>query len=178
MGFEVIGKVFDGRSTTAGIDIGFAGGGITATGRLEYNENEKAGITAIILPDTVKKIGERAFANTAITSFTMPDSVIEVGTDIFTNCRELTEIRLSDNIEVLADSLGFPILFGFSGSSSLQKINLPRNLKRIGPNAFLGLSELTELVIPDGISVEFGDFGFDPFDSNNEPWIKEGERNM
>ena len=140
-------------------------------------------ITSLILPNTVRKIGDGAFSRTAITRFDMPDSVTEIGAVLFEGCNAITEIHLSDNI---VDLVGSPPLFVpaslFSSSSgtsdynrSLRKINLPKNLKRIGHLAFNGLSELTELVIPDTLeSVEFG-----TFDQMWTPrrWTKEGVRN-
>ena len=160
---EIEDRVFDGESFTWSANIN------TGSTSVETKTNKNAGITSITIPDTVRKIGIGAFSNTAITSFNMPDSVTEIGLSLFSGCTALTEVRLSDNIEEINDRYGTG-LFGLGGSSSLKKFNLPKNLKRIGTRAFSGLSELTELVIPDGMTVEFGVI------NTYDGWLKEGTR--
>jgi hypothetical protein len=118
--------------------------------RMVSKKNDKAGITSITIPKTVRKIGSGAFAYTSITKFDMPDSVTEIGEDLFDGCEKLTEIRFSDNIEVLSNGV-------CSRCKALKKVNLPKNLKKIGSWAFTACGELTELVIPNTLkSIEFG----------------------
>ena len=141
----------------------------------------KRAITSIIIPNTVRKIGYNAFAGTAITRLDMPDSVTSIGAGdtsgkIFEGCSQLTEIRFSDNIEYIPNILGA----GYNSQNrSLTKINLPKNLKMIGINAFNYASELTEIVIPDTLaSVEF--VNVTGLSSSGEPskWLKEGDYDM
>jgi hypothetical protein len=125
---------------------------------------DKRKITAIIIPDTVKKIGTRAFAETGITSIVIPDSVTEIGFYLFDDCEELTEIKFSDSLETIPD------IIYFSSLTALKKSNLPKNLKRIADGSFTGCRELIELIIPDTLTtVEFG-----RFDGNGE-WHKDPE---
>jgi hypothetical protein len=105
---------------------------------------KNAGITAIILPNTVKKIGHRAFTGTAITQFIMSDNVTEIGQHLFYNCKALTEVHLSDSIDTIEGAL-------FDGCKSLKKVNLPKSLKYLGI-AFENCGELSELVIPPEIT--------------------------
>jgi hypothetical protein len=161
---EIGKEVFDGSS------LDFSA--FLTTGRVldvESKDNEKAGITTIIIPNTVKKIGRSAFANTAITSIVIPDSVTELdfytitGSGLFSGCKQLTEIKFSDNIEFIPGSLG-----GTWGLPALQKITLPKNLKQIGEYAFSSAGELTEIIIPDTLtSVEFVRTGDD---WSTDPW--------
>jgi len=116
--------------------------------------NSRSAITSIIIPDTVTKIGYRAFRGTAITRFDMPDSVTEIGEDLFEYCSKLTELRLSDNIELLRNLGGYSV----GCLTALRKINLPSNLGRIQGSALVNTGELTELEIPANLTtVEFGD---------------------
>ena len=125
--------------------------------------NNKNGITAITLPNTVKKIGRIAFGRTAITKFVMPDSVTEIGTDLFYDCEALTEVHLSDRIEMIPGSL--------AGCKNLKKVNLPKSLKRIGEYVFASQGELNELVIPPELtSVEFGKLDY------RGKWVKGGDK--
>jgi hypothetical protein len=163
---EIGDEVFNGETFTISLKSLGGGGGLDNM-NMQSKANSKGGLTSITLPNTIKKIGKKTFANTAITTFTMPDSVTEIstglfGSSIFEGCDQLAEVRLSDNLEMV-DSV-----FGLHGGKALKKINFPKNLKRIDKNAFLACGELTELVIPDSlISVEFGKW--DVFDNK---WTK------
>jgi hypothetical protein len=144
---EIGDDTFNGKSMTFSVDINSGSSSIGA------KNNKKAGITEIIIPDTVKKIGRSAFANTVISSIVIPDSVTELafsnimGSLLFTGCKQLAEIKFSDNIEFLPGLLG-----GFGGLPALKKVNLPKNLKWIEIGCFSGCGELTEIVIPDEIT--------------------------
>jgi hypothetical protein len=148
---EIGNNAFDGKSMTFSLDWD------SSTASTGSKANEKAGIVSISIPNTVKKIGTGAFANTAITSIVIPDSVTELAFDrtgnsfLFSGCKLLAEIRLSDNIEFIPDLFG-----GFVGLPALKKVNLPKNLKRICGSAFSSAGELSELVIPDTLTeIEF-----------------------
>jgi hypothetical protein len=146
---EIASSAFDGKTYTIT-------GGFSDYNPFGSEENKNVGITSITIPDTVKKIGSYAFANTSITRFIMPDSVTELsvsfGTnDIFHNCLLLSEVRLSDNLETLTYFGSLPVL---------QKINLPKNLKEMDRNTFMKYGELNVLTIPDTVkSIEFGVWG-------------------
>jgi hypothetical protein len=162
---EIGSEVFAGETTTIGLNSLFGGGGL-GNMNIQSKVNEKAGITELVLPNTVKKIGYAAFAHTAITKFEMPDSVIEIDGNIFRGCNQLAEVHLSDNIEEIRESIG---------GTSLKKINLPKNLKWIGEYAFQGYGELTDLLIPDTLTVNFGAYGVYGGDTK-ETWKKVGEK--
>jgi hypothetical protein len=165
---EIGEEAFNGKSMTWSVDINI--NSQTASGNVGSKANEKAGITAIIIPDTIKKIGREAFANTAITSIVIPDSVTELGVGgvfggdsrLFQGCKELTEIKFSDSLEIIPEQIGGP---------ALKKVNLPKNLKRIADYSFIGCGELIELIIPDTLTtVEFGAF-------YKGEWLKYPEEN-
>jgi hypothetical protein len=143
---EIGSEVFAGETTSVSL-YSLGGGGGLNNMNIQSKGNEKAGITEIVLPNTIKKIGYAAFASTAITKFDMPDSVTEIDGEIFKGCKQLTEVHLSDNIEEIRGGIG---------GTSLKKMNLPKNLKWIGEYAFQGYGELTDLVIPDTLTVSFG----------------------
>ncbi|MCL2763281.1 MAG: leucine-rich repeat domain-containing protein [Treponema sp.] len=138
-----------GEGAFSGSDIQIT---TTQSGRASARkqQNDRAGIVAITIPNTVTEIGSWAFQDTAITRFTMPDSVVEIGHGVFSGCDNLAELRLSDNITILKT------LSGLSGLKSLRKANLPAKLEILADNTFFGCGELSELIIPDSIqSVRF-----------------------
>ena len=167
---EIGDSVFDGKSLTFNWNSN-----ISDINSVDSKKNKNAEITSITLPNTVTKIGRSAFANTAITKFIMPDSVTEIGESLFSGCEALTEVHLSDSIEEIIHAYSTN-LFGYS-NKSLKKINLPKNIKRIGESVFAYCSELSELVIPDNLtSVEFGviaDVGYGKLGGQGK-WTKDG----
>ena len=51
-------------------------------------------LTAILMQDTVKTIGDCAFRRTSITSIVVPDSVTTMGDGVFRDCKKLADITL------------------------------------------------------------------------------------
>jgi hypothetical protein len=53
-------------------------------------------LTSVSIPDSVTKIGDRAFAGcTSLTSISIPDSVTSIGDSAFDGCTSLTSVSLS-----------------------------------------------------------------------------------
>jgi hypothetical protein len=166
---------FNGETTTFSMP---SWGSKPADVDIGSKSNEKAGITAIIIPNTVRKIGYNAFAHTAITSLYIPDSVTELvhaglfsSSNIIYGCKQLVEVRLSDNLERIPG-----LASGFSKSPPVRKINLPKNLKQIGELAF-AFSELTELIIPETLTViEFVECD-NGWGDRDDKWVKDKDPN-
>ncbi len=60
----------------------------------------------VTLPDTIEKIGVRAFAKCGLSQFTIPDSVTEIEFGAFGMCESLTQITVPQSVEKLG-SLAF-----------------------------------------------------------------------
>ena len=59
-------------------------------------------ITSMVIPNTVTKIGNRAFSNQGnLTSVTLPTSLVEIGGAAFSGCRALTSISLPASIRTI-----------------------------------------------------------------------------
>ena len=118
----VIPAEIEGMPVTAIADMAFDG--------LDRNGNRLAG--EIVLPDTITRIGERAFNECYYISGTLrlPDSVTEIGQYAFCNCKAL------------------------SGT-----LTLPANLQSIGSYAFFSTCFTGELIIPDSV-VSIGNLAF------------------
>lgn len=50
--------------------------------------------TSVVIPDSITKIGQSAFARTALTSVDIPESVTEIGASAFYYCTELTNVSI------------------------------------------------------------------------------------
>lgn len=88
------------------------------------------------IPDYVKTIGSRVFANATFTEFTMPASVTTLGDSAFTGCKSLTTIDFG-NVETIGGS-------AFNGCSELSSIDLP-GVKSIGASSFAYCTSLTSV---------------------------------
>ena len=83
--------------------------------------HEPNGVTRVIVPSGITKIGQRAFECCSMIEVIIPEGVTEIGECAFQDC------------------------------SSLRSVKLPKSLKRIGDYAFYCCLDLTYLKIPDNI---------------------------
>jgi len=138
---EIGNDAFNGKN----LKVDFNGGSSLKNADIGSEANEKAGITAITIPNTVKKIGSAAFANLALTSLVIPDSVEFIDQFAFASNYELTQVTLPNGLKVIPYS-------AFLNCKKLTKINLPSSLEKIGWMAFSRCGELSELIIPETLT--------------------------
>ena len=120
----------------------------------------------VILPSTIKEIGEAAFWRAKISAINFPEGLEKIGYGAFYACRleevripnscqdlgnnafklnmELKEIHLPDGIERIPDS--FAELCKF-----LSHVNIPSSVKSIGKEAFKGCWRLNDVELPLGL---------------------------
>lgn len=95
----------------------------------------------IILPDNVLGypvigIAPTAFSeNIELQSVIIPDSIKIIGDFAFEYCRKLGDVKMSDSIEVIGN-------YAFSNCHSLTLISLPQKLNHIGDRAFQNCGQL------------------------------------
>jgi hypothetical protein len=102
------------------------------------------GITEIVLPNTIKKIGRESFKGCVrLNKINIPSSVTEIDYSAFSNCESLVEVDIPQSISEIAFNT-------FSGCKSLQKVNFQfaNSIKNIGGNAFEKCSSLETFEIP------------------------------
>lgn len=107
--------------------------------------------------------------------FIVPSECIGISGETFRNCKELEEIELPENLEIISynafencsslKNITIPpkikIIYGytFSGCSHLEKVKLPQNLGSIYNYAFSQCTSLTEITIPDNVfHIEYNAF--------------------
>ena len=99
----------------------------------------------IIIPNTVKKIGEKAFyGSRELESIEIPDSVVQIGKEAFQSCTFLEKVVLSNSITEITEAL-------FSWCQSLKEIIIPNSVTKIGAEAFENCDSLTNLIIPSSV---------------------------
>ncbi len=105
-----------------------------------------AKLETINIPSNTQSIGEGAFSECrSLTKIEFPDTVTTVGDLAFYNCTSLASATLSANLAAIPNSM-------FDNCSSLKMISIPKSVKRIGWNAFNGCTSLYYVSIADGVT--------------------------
>jgi hypothetical protein len=94
------------------------------------------------ITEIVTKINDYAFYGcTNIETVVLPDTITEIGVGAFSNCSNLSDINLGEDIISINEEC-------FYSCTSLQDIILPDNIESIGNNAFTN-SGLISIQIPE-----------------------------
>lgn len=125
------------------------------------------GLTTIAIPESVRTIGEDAFAYCSnITSMNVPNSVTSIGTGAFQMCTNLVSIQLPDHLEVISDylldccqnlsSIVIPptvteIGFGAFTANGISDLEIPSTVTSIGTHAFSSCGNLTSVTLPESM---------------------------
>jgi BspA type Leucine rich repeat region (6 copies)/Secretion system C-terminal sorting domain len=112
---------------------------VTSIGNSGFKDAK--GLTAIIVPETIKTIGSAAFLGcTGLTSITIPNSVTSISSNLFSDCTNLKSIILPNSIV----SIG---VRAFSNCKGLPSITIPSSVVSIGDFSFENCSGLTALTV-------------------------------
>lgn len=99
-------------------------------------------IKTVILPNSLKIVGEGAFAETPLDRVTIPSGVGNIGPRAFYNCKVLKSVDMGGaNIWEIKDEC-------FSGCVMLEDLQLPQNLTVLGDRALMRTA-LRTLSIPN-----------------------------
>ncbi len=98
----------------------------------------------ISLPNSLTRIGDRAFSGTGLFSIQIPDGVTEIGDSAFAACGNLSSVTLPQNLDQISAGL-------FQYCESLTSVDIPDGVTSIGDGAFTS-SGLTELTLPDSVT--------------------------
>ena len=86
----------------------------------------------VVLPSTLKKIGEKAFAGTNLTSVELPKSLEVIGTQAFSFCRSLSALDINEGLRVIGAQ-------AFEGCP-IEDVYIPASVESIGNDSFLAIS--------------------------------------
>lgn len=104
-------------------------------------------LRSIIIPDSIIKIGNKAFAECiSLESIVIPNNIKEIGGGVFYECKKLKTITLSDNITTFKHYIRCGGYCGFfEGCSSLVSITIPKGLVSIQESAIVGCKSLIDI---------------------------------
>ena len=97
-------------------------------------------ITSVTFPDTIKRIGNRAFAGCSNLTGVSANNLTHIGEEAFSGCSELTNISAIDNLVYIGEG-------AFSGCSKLTTSFSLGVIEHIGDNAFNGCSLMPSVYI-------------------------------
>ena len=148
---------------------------VTSIGRETFSQCSS--LTSIEIPEGVTSIGQWAFNYcSSLTSVAIPSSVTSIGYTAFGSCSSLTSITIPSSVtNFLGDIFykcpnlktagpiggGYNIEFGwttsipshaFGGLSDLTSIEIPEGVTSIGTYAFNNCSSLTSIEIPSSVT--------------------------
>lgn len=99
----------------------------------------------VVLPDSVTKIGERAFDGCkTIKSIDIPNTIVRIDGAAFRDCTSLQSIKLPDSIEKIEWQT-------FQGCTSLKSVYIPSTVTNIAEGAFRNCTSLKTVFIPDSV---------------------------
>lgn len=139
------------------------GNRVTEMGDFAFN----CGITSIILPESLTKVGTNVFSFSSLTSIKIPKSLTYIGQAMFYGCKRLKEITFHNDITRIyasafykCDSLNNIVIpnsvteigdFAFAECKNLSNITLSNYLNSIGNYVFYSCDRLPEIDIPNSV---------------------------
>ena len=111
-----------------------------------FEENYR--IESVIIPETVKNIGQYAFREAVnLKQVNIPEFATTIGANAFNGCRSLTEIELPEGY-------GFNSLGGsaFRNNTQLTSINIPQGVKNLPDGVLADCPALTDIIIPESVT--------------------------
>ena len=103
------------------------------------------GFPSTTIPNTVTKIGCRAFRFCPFSSIVIPNSVTSIGAAAFSYCSNLTSVTLPESLDYIESGT-------FTCCSGLSTIDIPNSVTSIGASAFLLCSSLKAISIPNSVT--------------------------
>ena len=94
----------------------------------------------VTLPETVTRIGERAFAGTGITGVTFSSGLTSIGHHAFANCKQLTAVTIPASVRETGQ-------YVFAGCDALERIDFEEGTEKICFLSFSHCKAVRELRI-------------------------------
>ena len=126
---------------------------------------------SVVIPDTVTRIGDYAFAGTSLQELDLPDGLVYLGQYFLKGTDRVTEIEIPKTLEEVGTSYsGAPFAgsnvqkailekgiaeipgYLFRGNETLHNVEIPESVTSIGTAAFSGCSSLTGVKIPEAVT--------------------------
>lgn len=128
------------------------GNPVVAVGKLAFGikSNPNAAlITSLVVPESVKTIGNSAFSGCAeLKTIALPaECTISSTSNLFQNCTKLEAVRIPSGVTAIGNYM-------FQNCSALEEITFaqPSKVLSTGMKSFMDCSSLKKIVFPDGVT--------------------------
>lgn len=139
--FEIGG--YQGSITDITVPSNFYGTQVTTVESRAFAENTS--LNSVVLPDTMRLIGNGAFSDSEITSIVIGKNTQSIGSNAFYNCNKLKTVDLGTALTAIPG-------YAFNRCSSLTNVELPDTVERIGEYAFFRCTSLEYILIPSSVT--------------------------
>ena len=102
-------------------------------------------LSSVVIPDSVKSIGDGAFEGCNITSLTI-SSQLKIISDFAFASNKFSEVVIPSGVTRIGRG-------AFRYCSELSKVVIPNSVNEIGESAFEGCEKLTSVLIPDSVTI-------------------------
>ena len=110
-------------------------------------------LTDLVIPEYVRIIGPRAFADCKnLVSVTFHSNLTAIGDEAFANCTALKSIEIPETLKILGNA-------PFIGCTSLSSVTIPGRFLEDFPIIFKGCTAVSSLVLASGSAVVFDGVG-------------------
>ncbi len=137
---------FFGKEVVDGILVG---GGLNELGASVFSGCTS--LSSIVLPDSLKKVGNKAFYNSGLTSILLPQ-LESLGTEVFSGCGALESAGLPSSLKEIPQKT-------FQNCTALTEVLFADNLEKLGNYAFSNTG-ITSIIIPESVT-SLGTYLFD-----------------
>ncbi|MBQ2828935.1 MAG: leucine-rich repeat domain-containing protein [Clostridia bacterium] len=144
-------KTLDNHTVTTIAPLGFSSLSfidVSAEG-YRYKEGEKwyivtNNLLSVTLPDTIKTIGDYAFAyNGSLEKVNIPSGVSEIPQECFFGCKKMVNMYLPDSVREIGSS-------AFEGCEVLESVEM-RGVVNVGDKAFYQCNKLVDVIFSDSL---------------------------
>ena len=145
-------KYIGQNKTVVEIPSTIEGKSVVSIGKSAFSQRGR-GLTSITIPDSVKKIGTRAFSQCGkLTSINIPNGIKTLEKETFYYCTSLKSLTIPSSVTSINDH-------AISFCTSLTSIKLPDSVTSIENHAFYHCDNLESINIPDSVK-SFGYYVF------------------
>ncbi len=126
----------------------------------------------LVVPNTVREIGEQAFAQTYIDTLIIGDNVVSLGSELFYNCEYLRYCYIGNSVSTINSSIyrgcnSLETIYynarkcnnGFANNQTIRNLIIGDSVKVIPNNAFNRCKIEGELIIPNNVD-SIGSYAF------------------
>ena len=119
---------------------------VTSIGESAFFSESGAGLTRVIIPNSVTNIGSMAFRGcTSLVNVTMADGLIDIGDTAFFGCTNLNNVTIPNSVTRIGND-------AFDSCTRLTKLTIGTNVTSIEAFAFNGCVGLTKVTIPPAVT--------------------------